>query len=385
MPTDPPARAGSPRITVLINAVHTKSGGGLTYLRNILPLLAASGEFDLHVAVQRDQAALFAEFVGPVPLHLLPSRPASVTVLIQEQTAIPRLARKLGAALVFSTANYGPVTGVPSVIVLGNSFGVGAIERRLGKRLYWAAVKLLSRLSFRACLVAITVSHHARAGFLAAFGSSEESRLAVVHHGVSPLFSPPGDEAVRIRHRLLAVSDLYVQKNLETAIAALATLRRTVPDIGLDIAGRPLDPEYFAALRRLAQELGVADRVTFLGHRSPAEVAKLYRTADVFVFPSRVETFGMPVLEAMASGLPVVCAQAAAMPEVAGDAALFAPPGDVDGWTAAIGRLLADRALWRSMAERGLARAAGFTWDDAARETARLLKSAAERGRDDEH
>jgi len=371
--------ATSAPTTILINAVHAKSGGGVTYLRNILPLLAASTALEPHVAIQRGQEALFAEIAGALPLHVLPARSPLATVLAQEQIAIPRLARAIGAALVFSPANFGPMAGTPSVILLGNSFGVGAIERRFNKRLYWSAVRLLSWLSFRPCRRAITVSHHARAGFLAAFGIADDSRIEVVHHGVGALFSPPAEEGHRIGHRLLAVSDIYVQKNLETAIAALARLSGAVPDVSLEIAGRPLDADYFDTLRRIARELGVADRVTFLGHRSPAEVAELYRAADVFVFPSLVETFGMPVLEAMASGLPVVCSNAAAMPEVAGDAALFAPPGDAVALAAAIESLFADRALWRSMAERGLARAAQFSWEHAAEETARVLLEAAGR------
>jgi len=361
---------------ILINAVHAKSGGGVTYLRNLLPRLAAMPALDLHVAVQRDQAAMFAEIVGRLPLHVLPSWSPLATVLVQEQVAIPRLAREIGAALVFSPANYGPLVGPPSVIMLQNSFDVGGIELRWKKRLYWAAVKGLSWLSFQACRRAITVSHHACAGFLAAFGLTADRRFAVVHHGVSPHFAPPAKDCGRVRHRLLAVSDLYVQKNLETAIAAVALLAATVPDVTLVIAGRPLDQDYFDRLVATAQDLGIADRVSFLGGRSAAEVAELYRSAEVLVFPSLVETFGIPVLEAMASGLPVVSSSAAAMPEVAGDAALFVPPRDAASVAAAIRRLFDDRALWHSMAERGLARAAEFSWDRTAEATAAVLLAA---------
>jgi len=362
--------------TILINAVHAKSGGGVNYLRNMLPRLAAMPELACHVAVQRDQAALFAELVGPLPLHVLPSWSPLATVLVQEQWAIPRLAKSIGADLVFSPANYGPLWGVPSVIMLRNSFNVVDIELRFKKRLYWTAVKILSWLSFQTCRRAITVSRHACAGFLAAFGLTADSRFAVVHHGVSPIFSPPPDDSGRIGHRLLAVSDIYVQKNLETAIAALAQLRATVPDISLGIAGKPLDQGYAERLAALAQDLGVADRVIFLGGRSAAEVADLYRKADAFVFPSLVETFGNPVLEAMASGLPVVCSNAAAMPEVAGEAALLVKPGDTADMAAAIKSLFDDRALWRRCAERGLTRAAQFGWDRTAEATAAILLAA---------
>ena len=210
------AAAGRRMISVLINAVHAKSGGGVTYLRNLLPLLAARGDLSLALVIQEDQRGLF----DGLPIHVLPSRSPLVTVLVQEQVTVPRLARRLGADVVFSPANYGPLRGVASVIMLRNSFDVAALETRLSKRLYWLAVKLLSWASFRTCRRAITVSAHAGAGFRAALGIGADPRIIVVPHGVSPLFHPPVSGGGRLRHRLLAVSDLWTsRRRLETAIA----------------------------------------------------------------------------------------------------------------------------------------------------------------------
>lgn len=358
-------------VRVLINAVHAKSGGGVTYLRNILPLLAEDPRLELHLAVQGKQAEMIRALAGPVPVHVLPSRPTLWTVFVQEQTALPLLARRLGARVLFSPANFGPLLGARTVILLRNAFAVSEMDRRPMKRLYWAAVKTMSRLSFLTCRRAIAVSQSAGDAFLKAFGREGDARLAVVHHGVSPLFSP-GDQT-REPGRLLAVSDIYVQKNFETLLRAVALL----PAARLDIAGRPLDPDYFQRLTDLCAELGIAERVSFLGSKSQAEVAELYRRASVFVFPSLVETFGNPLLEAMASGLPVVCSDAAASPEVAGKAALYARPGDAAHMAEQIGRLLGDEALWGEMAAKGLDRAGNFTWAACARATAAVLVDAA--------
>jgi len=361
-------------LRVLVNAVHAKSGGGVTYLRNLLPLLAGQPGLDVHLVMQEDQRDLARAVAAGRPLHLLPSHGALATVLLQEQIAIPALARRIDAKVVFSPANFGPLVGVRGVILLRNAFEVGALERRPAKRLYWHAVRLLSWLSFLASRRAIAVSAHAGAGFLAAFHRPGDPRLEVVHHGVAAMFHPPADERDRDRRRLLAVSDIYIQKNLETAIEALAGL---APDVTLDVAGRTLDPVYFERLQALCRTLGVTERVRFLGGLPAAEVADRYRRAGLFVFPSLVETFGNPVLEAMASGLPVVCSDAAAMPEVAGDAALYARPGDAADMAEKITRLLDDPALWASHARRGVARAAGFTWMRTATATARVLRDAA--------
>jgi glycosyltransferase involved in cell wall biosynthesis len=314
-----------------------------------------------------------------VTLHVLPTVSRIATVLSQEQADIPRLARSIGADVVFSPANYGPLRGKNNVILLRNAFEVGAMERRWSKRVYWLAVRLLSELSFRRCRRAIVVSRHAGTKFLGAFRLAADARLEVVHHGVSGLFQPPADGTSRVPGRLLAVSDIYVQKNFETLIEAVAQLARSRPNIHLQIAGRPLDEGYYAKLQGLCEKFGVTDKVAFLGGRPPAEVAALYRHAEIFVFPSLVETFGNPLLEAMASGTPVVCSHAAALPEIAGDCALFAAPGDPGHMAEQIGRLLDEPALAHSLAIKGLARVRHFTWDKAVEATARVLATAAER------
>ena len=367
-----------PPLTILVNAVHSKSGGGVTYLRNLLPRLAAT--FTLHVVVQADQV----ETAGPIcaeaglTLHVIALRSKLATVLVQEQIAVPLLARRIGAAVTFSPANYGPVFGGRSVILLRNAFEVTSLEERWSKRAYWLAVKLLTWACFKTCRRAMVVSAHAGRAFLAVFGLDGDSRLSVVHHGVGGAFHPPAADATRVSGRLLAVSDLYVQKNFETLLRALARLRPGHPHLHLLIAGRELDPAYAAGLRALCAELAIGDAVTFLGGQPPDRIAALYRESDVFVFPSLVETFGNPLVEAMASGIPVVCTDAAAMPEVVGDAALLARPRDDADQAGQIGRLLDDRALWREMSARGLARAAGFSWDKTAALTAGVLRGAAE-------
>ena len=364
-------------IRVLINAVHTKSGGGVTYLRNILPLLTAMPDLDIHVAIQAGHETLLPPDLKRIKVHVLPALSRLATVLWQEQVTIPALARAVQAHVVFSPANYGPLWGRHNVIMLRNSLEVAEIDPRLTKRLYWLAVKVLSYLSFRTCRRAITVSRHAGDGFLAAFDMGPDSRLEVVHHGVSPLFQPPANDSARRKHRLLAVSDLYVQKNLETAIEAVALLAAEFGDVALDIAGRTLDDGYGQKLEQLCAERGLSQRVTFLGGQSAEAIASLYAQADVFVFPSVVETFGNPVLEALASGLPVVCSDTAAMPEVAGNAALYAAPRNPAAMASQIAALFRDHALWQTHSNRGKARAADFTWHRTAHSTAAILRAVA--------
>ena len=110
------------------------------------------------------------------------------------------------------------------------------------------------------------------------------------------------------------------------------------------------------------------DRVRPLGFVDDADLPAMYRNAVLFAFPSLYEGFGLPVLEAMACGVPVVCSNASSLPEVAGDAALLVNPHDTNELAEAMARVLEDADLRQAMVARGLAQAAQFTWERAARQ-----------------
>jgi glycosyltransferase involved in cell wall biosynthesis len=113
------------------------------------------------------------------------------------------------------------------------------------------------------------------------------------------------------------------------------------------------------------------ERVHFAGFVADADLPGLYSLAELFVFPSHYEGFGIPVLEAMACGTPVVCADNSSLPEVAGDAALLVNATDIDGLAGAMNQVLNEPALRARLVERGFRQAARFSWEDAAR---RLLE-----------
>ncbi len=224
-------------------------------------------------------------------------------------------------------------------------------------------------------------SEATRADLIRLLGTPPE-KVEVLYSGVDARFRPepePGErERLRARYGLdrpyvLSVGTLQPRKNYVRLIRAFVRL----PDTGrvLVIAGGR-GWLYESVLEEAARH---PDRVRVLGFVEDEDLPALYRGADLFVFPSFYEGFGLPVLEAMACGVPVVCSGVSSLPEVAGDAALLVDPEDEEGLGRAMQRALEDEELRGEMRVRGQARAALFTWERAARQLLRVIYELSQR------
>jgi glycosyltransferase involved in cell wall biosynthesis len=208
--------------------------------------------------------------------------------------------------------------------------------------------KLVYRWTARASERVIAISEHAKRTLVERLGVRPE-RVRVIYFGVDHERFRPGPE--EREPFLLYPANRWPHKNHERLFEAFALLRRERPGLRLVLTG--------------AGHTSAPDGVELAGHVSRDELARLYRTAAALVFPSLYEGFGMPPLEAMASGLPVAGSNAASLPEVVGDAGALFDPHDPEAIAAAVRTVLDDPAPW---VERGLARAAEFSWEACARE-----------------
>jgi glycosyltransferase involved in cell wall biosynthesis len=366
----------SRRVRVLVNGLHAKSGGGITYLRNILPRLADDSDLDIHLFLHEDQADLLAPIDDRVRVHLMSFKGGTLRLLLWEQLCLPILARMMSVDVTYSPANYGPLAAPRPVILLRNSLAVVGRETRFFKRLYWATLALMTLASLLAARRAIAVSSYARDALTLGLDGLMRHRVTIIPHGVAEQFRP-ADSTLAPESYLLAVSDIYIQKNLHSLIGVMKRLRSRFPGLSLKIAGSPIDPGYFQELKSLIDREGLSDSVEFLGRTEPAALVGLYQRCLVFVFPSTVETFGNPLTEAMACGAPIAASRTSAMPEIVGDAAQYFDPLDLHGIEIAIAGIIEDPELRQAMTKRGLMRAKKFSWHITARETAALLKQAA--------
>lgn len=197
--------------------------------------------------------------------------------------------------------------------------------------------------------------------------------LGVAHEIFFPQPTPPSFYArYRIDPNLRYI--LYVgsenpRKNLSRLIQAFTRIRAEMPDIRLLKVGSAEYLPQAEVLKKEIEQLGLAEDVLFFEHVSDKDLALFYNAASLFAFPSLYEGFGLPPLEAMACGTPVVASFAASIPEVVGDAAVLVDPVNIDAITNAMRSILNDDELAADLRQRGLARAAEFSWERTARET----------------
>ena len=371
---DPGEKNVTAPLRVVINATHSKSGGGVTYLRNILPELAAIPELELHLLLHKDQFELYYPVSENVNVIFTDFRPGLFRTLIWEQLAIPLRAWAMGADVVYSPANYGPIFARNHVISLCNAISVIQFARELKPIFYWLALSCATFVSLVAAKKAIAVSGYMKR--LLAFGSLKK-KTSVIFHCALPVTSDRMHDA-KSGADILAVSDIYIQKNYHTLLRGHALLIKKFPELRLVIAGRNIDDDYAQRLREITRQLGLENNVIFLGHVETDELMELYRTCRVFVFPSLVESFGMPLLEAMAVGAPVACSNSAAMPEILDDTGVYFDPKDEKDMASKIELLLRDEKVCDELGQKAANRARLFSWGDAAKQTCAVLWEAAE-------
>jgi glycosyltransferase involved in cell wall biosynthesis len=271
-----------------------------------------------------------------------------------------------------------PVVAMIHDCVLERAAASGAVSQAFSLA-YGAATRLAARSA-----AAIAVPSQAARCDLRRFYGIELPAEAIVPHGVGPQFfaangrnRPPGLDLPD--RYILHVGAQRPHKNQRMLVQALAQLISTHPDLGLVLVGQP-DPRFPDEVAELIRALGVDDRVRRYTHLDDGTLLGVYANAAVFGYPSLVEGFGMPVLEAMAAGLPVVASDAEAVREVAEGAALIVPARQPDAWVGALGKVLSHPDLAQDLRRRAQAVAASHTWARSAERTLALLSVAAKKG-----
>ncbi|MBU1726471.1 MAG: glycosyltransferase family 4 protein [Candidatus Omnitrophica bacterium] len=232
----------------------------------------------------------------------------------------------------------------------------------------------------------ITVSNYSKKDIIAHLGVLAD-KIEVIYNGVDSKFKRieiSGQQMAGISERfkiegpfLLFVGGLDFRKNIEVLLKAFDIL---VKDYNIPHKLVIVGSNYGGSLLRLSVEemlkpLNISERLVFTGRLSDDDLLVLYNAAELFVFPSIYEGFGLPVLEAMACGCPVICSNTCSLPEVAGKAGLMFDPQDHLLLSKLIKDLLGSKENREELSSNGLKRANLFSWDNSAKETLLVLKA----------
>jgi alpha-1,3-rhamnosyl/mannosyltransferase len=171
---------------------------------------------------------------------------------------------------------------------------------------------------------------------------------------------------------VLSVGTPEPRKNLLGTIEIFERVARDVPEASLMLVGG----DGWGADAISARIAASPRRIIRTGRVDFEDLIRLYASADCFLFPSLLEGFGFPPLEAMASGTPVVCSDRPSLPEVVGDAALTAPPDDIETLVRCVTQVLGDSSVAATLRERGLAQSASFSWARTADQTVAAYRRA---------
>ncbi|MFN8533347.1 MAG: glycosyltransferase family 1 protein [Dehalococcoidia bacterium] len=374
-------------------ACWTNRRGYGRFTRGLVGALAERDEVEVTLVADRSTAAAI---VPPAGASLLVT-PATVAASEAASASGRRSARDLirsglaasraGFDLFFfpSVYTYFPLfSRTPQVVAIHDAIpeqlpALVFPERRL--RLFWT-IKV--RWAIRAARRIITVSPFAARQVRERLGVSPQ-RLRVVSEAPDPIFTPTPEETIAeicrqyslVRPYLLFVGGLSPHKDLPTLLRAAYRLDRDAPGIQVAIAGEVEGDSFFTEpvrLRALAEALGIADRVRWLGFVPDQDLAALYSGATALVLPSLAEGFGLPVVEAAACGCPVVASDASQAAEVIAAARVF-PAGDDAALAAAVRPLLdpAERTRDGALAHH---QAAAYRWETAAEQAIAIFREA---------
>lgn len=294
--------------------------------------------------------------------------------ILWEQLVQPVALHKEKVDLLHAMAFAGPVvTPCPFVVTIYDlSFYHYPDAFRPWNRWY---LSLFTALSARRARRVIAISECTKRDVVKLLGVHPD-RVDVIYCGVDDTFHPlPAADVAQFRREralpdrfILFLGTLEPRKNVKKLVQAYGRWRAAESGVPkLVVAGGK--GWYYDKIFAEVERLGLTGEVMFPGYVMQQELPLWYNAADLFVYPSRYEGFGLPVLEAMTCGTPVVTTNVASLPEVAGDAALLVSPDDETQLIDAMRRVSSDVSLRQAMVTKGLAHVSDFTWVRTARQT----------------
>jgi len=369
---------------IAIDAMAPVKGGGITWIRENVPALSrAAPENEFYLFIRSDIRNCVSETLSNLRIISirLPQRLRVIWRFAWQQTVLPLLLLKVRADVLISPNDLCPLLSPCKVVLAVRNanpyYGPTACTWLGRRRLQF--LRFMTKLSAWRADKVFFVSEWSRQAI------SRKLRLpleksCVIYEGFSERFRPRegklDERSDKILPYVLVVGSFVSYKDYITLLKAWKlVVARCDQFLKLIIVGPVLEPLYYQKLVSLLDSLGIDKSVTFMPGVPSSEMPELYQEAIALIMPSYVETFGLPMLEAMACGIPVVASDIPVAREVCGEAACYYRLGDPDDLAEKLLSVLEDSSKRSELIEAGRERAEHFSWDKAAVELIRLLKS----------
>lgn len=366
------------KIAIDVHSLGTQSGGNETYCRQLLHGLAESPGQNRYELLYTHAVALNQEGIGDPPFHFIP---IPTNPIVRICAVLPRLLARMKPDIFHAQYVLPPFMKTKTVLAIHDlahehfpEFFHPMEARRMKTLVPWSA-KRASHI--------MTISEFSAADIARRFDLPRE-RITVAHLAASPDFHPrdKGQSQEHLARKyglsfpfILYVGRIQARKNLPRLVEAYARLRKQGLEAKLVLVGKK-DWQFGQLLEKI-NSLGLQDSVIFPGFVPFDDLPIFYNAAEVFVFPSFFEGFGLPVVESMASGVPTITSFGSSLEEVAGDGALLIDPRDTSSITDALSKVLGDPSLQKDLVTRGLKRSKNFTTGNLAEKALAVYRSLA--------
>jgi len=372
---------------------HPQPGGFKTYTRNLIMALAeidTENEYILYVdrpLVDRSELPSQSNFSIRVVSGLLPI----VGMPWREQVGLVRQAKRDRIDLFHSPCLTAPLNLVCPLVITVHDM-IWAFPQKYSQSGKWSIKRefmslynrFVPRYSIRGASAIITVSLASKNSIIEHLGLRAD-RVFVTHEAADSIFQMTRNvndndiESMRRKYDLcpnyiLGLGAADPRKNIKTLIQAYGLLSKELRE-KYQLVIVWTHPFLATEISKQVDDLGLSKQVRFLQQVSNSELALLYFATSIFVFPSRYEGFGLPLLEAMACGAPVIAANNSSIPEIVGDAALLFDAQDTNGLSVAIHQVLTDETVKVRLQQNGLKRSSQFSWNKCGQETIAVYNS----------
>lgn len=365
------------KIKIYVNTlpVTQKSGGIKTFLLELLDALAAikDEEFEYDIICSEITKPIFIKYEAFENFKLITvntDNRSPLKRILFEQFKLNVILKNQTNAILLNICNVAVVKcAAPQVTIIQAPLSIPSLRKTLPKE--YISLSRLHKVYYDLLVIkSISISEKtiAVSKFMKQFLGSNQQKIEVIYEGVDiNEFTEDKTLSKQINEPyILAVNTLFPYKNVDKLIKAFGIFKKKGFPHKLIIAGRDPDQNQLALLKQLAKDENIELHIDFIGLVPHDKIAELYQKASLFMLLSSVETFGLPVLEAMSSGVPVIASNKMSIPEVVGDAGILVDPLDIQSIAAQIELVLTNDELRNDLIAKGKQNVQLFSWNTTA-------------------